>query len=529
MPERWSSPRRILTTLCVGTGLLVLAQCASPIPMGVDSKANVLAGLSEVLVRSVTFSPTSSSTGFIPSGTSVTVTVAIINPKNLDVRYTLSSNLPAGSFTVAPPPVPTATTSTSLSFSFTLASGAEHHDVQFTLGKSVPSTGKVFPSDTLLVHCDSPPNPVANLIAGSDTTTLNGFLAFTLPVAASDDDLSSLDISFQDVSLSPPGPSTSATVGVNDPTLLSVTPYAPDPLVLVVSTTKRYFKPTLTAGHAYAFLLTLSDAAGQKAATQTIGGAGVQYTLSYDLNGGTGTVPPTTTYTYYDSATLPAAPTRTGYTFHGWNTAIGGTGTPITANFNMTLGNITLYAQWTAISVTGISALPATATLGTVGSTLALSAAAVPVTALNPLVNWSSDTLGVAAVDASGLVTAGGLGTATITATTADGGYFTQCVVTVTGQSNLTVQFSLGLQQTLSFTSPTATVGAGSTLTITATGALATLGTSWSWDVDGVPDGSSTTSSYSFSKLVPRLYIVNVVVTYQGVLYSGACQVTVTQ
>lgn len=609
MSERWASPRKILTTVCIGSVLLVLAQCASPIPMGADSKSNVLAGLSEVLVRSVAFSNTDSATGFIPSGSSVTVTVVLINPKNLAVSYTLSSNLPASSFSVAPPSTPVAASPTSLSFAFTLASPAEHRDVQFTLGKSVPATGKVFPSDTLSIHCDSPPNPVTNLIAGSDATTHNGFLAFTLPVAASDDDLSLLAMSFQDVSISPPGPSTSVTVGVNDATLLSVGSYAPDPLASVTSTAKRYFKPTLTAGHAYAFVLTLSDAAGQKAATQTVGGAGVQYTLSYNLNGGTGTVPSTKTYTYYDPATLPAAPTRTGYAFHGWNTAIDGSGTPITTNFNMTLGNITLYAQWTpltvslsstaltladqgntatltatvaptyaldrtftwsssspgvatvnssglvttvavgtsiitatatdggatatcvvtvlAVPVTGISPVAATATMFALGSTLTLSTTSIPSGASNHAVLWSTSAAGVATVGSTtGLVTAVAPGTATITATTSDGGFTTSCVVTVTGQANPSVTFSLGTYQSLSFGSTNLSVTAGTNLVLTpSAGTLASSGTGWNWYVNGVSVG--TTASYTFNTPTVGFYTVDVTVTYGGVLYSGSVNVGV--
>jgi uncharacterized repeat protein (TIGR02543 family) len=49
--------------------------------------------------------------------------------------------------------------------------------------------------------------------------------------------------------------------------------------------------------------------------------------------------------------TLPTAPTKTGYTFSGWYTAINGGGTQFTAATPVT-ANITVYAKWTGITHT---------------------------------------------------------------------------------------------------------------------------------------------------------------------------------
>lgn len=81
--------------------------------------------------------------------------------------------------------------------------------------------------------------------------------------------------------------------------------------------------------------------------------------------------------------------------------------------------------------VTGISVAPTTASLNPGGSQQ-LAATISPVTATNKTYSWASSNTGVATVNASGLVTAVANGTATITATTADGGHKASCTVSVT-------------------------------------------------------------------------------------------------
>lgn len=65
------------------------------------------------------------------------------------------------------------------------------------------------------------------------------------------------------------------------------------------------------------------------------------------------------------------------------------------------------------------------------GGTAQLTATVEPIDATNKKVTWSSSAPGVATVDASGNVTAVAEGTATITATTNDGGKTATCTVTV--------------------------------------------------------------------------------------------------
>jgi hypothetical protein len=77
-----------------------------------------------------------------------------------------------------------------------------------------------------------------------------------------------------------------------------------------------------------------------------------QYTLSFDSQGGSGAAP--ITADFGDSVTLPAAPTYAGYTFVNWNTAADGSGAPYLAgaSFTMPATNTTLYAIWTVTQYT---------------------------------------------------------------------------------------------------------------------------------------------------------------------------------
>ena len=88
------------------------------------------------------------------------------------------------------------------------------------------------------------------------------------------------------------------------------------------------------------------------------------YTVSYNANGGSGTMSPSTVYYQEDFVTKKNEFTRKGYTFNGWNEKADGTGTAwgLTNYGVYEYGNgantwkysytksITLYAQWTPIT-----------------------------------------------------------------------------------------------------------------------------------------------------------------------------------
>jgi uncharacterized protein YjdB len=106
----------------------------------------------------------------------------------------------------------------------------------------------------------------------------------------------------------------------------------------------------------------------------------------------------------------------------------GNSGETVSATKTITVNNDT--PSNPVINVSSISLNKTTDTL-TVGNTDNLTATIAPTNAANKSVTWKSSNISVVAVDNTGKVTAVGAGTATITATTADGGKTANCTVTV--------------------------------------------------------------------------------------------------
>lgn len=99
----------------------------------------------------------------------------------------------------------------------------------------------------------------------------------------------------------------------------------------------------------------------------------VSYTVTYDTQGGSTVT--SSSYTIGSAVTLPAAPTRTGFSFSGWFVASTG-GTALGTTYSPPgTGNITLYAQWTAAAST-TTAAPAVTPASTTTTTVPAVAAA---------------------------------------------------------------------------------------------------------------------------------------------------------
>ena len=77
---------------------------------------------------------------------------------------------------------------------------------------------------------------------------------------------------------------------------------------------------------------------------------GFNYTVHFNANGGTGTMADQTFAIFDEKPLSPCTFTRTGYRFAGWNTQADGNGKAYTDQQNINpVGNMTLYAQWTAL------------------------------------------------------------------------------------------------------------------------------------------------------------------------------------
>ncbi|MBE5817771.1 MAG: hypothetical protein E7312_01800 [Clostridiales bacterium] len=94
-----------------------------------------------------------------------------------------------------------------------------------------------------------------------------------------------------------------------------------------------------------------SGSIARSSATFTITVLNPKFTVSFNVNGGTGSFSPITVEKTKQYGTLPE-PTRSGYTFDGWYTAASG-GTKITATSTVSINsNATLYAHWKANTYT---------------------------------------------------------------------------------------------------------------------------------------------------------------------------------
>ncbi|MBR4451240.1 MAG: InlB B-repeat-containing protein [Clostridia bacterium] len=77
------------------------------------------------------------------------------------------------------------------------------------------------------------------------------------------------------------------------------------------------------------------------------------YTITYNNNGGTGTIPSQTKVHGTNLTLVTTIPSRTGYTFKSWNTKADGSGTSYASGATYTANaSVTLYAQWTANTYT---------------------------------------------------------------------------------------------------------------------------------------------------------------------------------
>ena len=123
-----------------------------------------------------------------------------------------------------------------------------------------------------------------------------------------------------------------------------------------------YYAGTITLGAAptgwtYAYSVNGSPISGNTFdisadASVTVTSTPIDYTITYNLGGGTNASGNPATYTIQSTTITLAAPTRTGYTFGGWYANSGLTGNQVTTIASGSTGNVELWAKWTPTQYT---------------------------------------------------------------------------------------------------------------------------------------------------------------------------------
>lgn len=305
--------------------------------------------------------------GDVAHGTPVTVSMTILNPKELDLAYELicDPTLVESDSLSAVSESGTSDGYTTASFSFIPTALAEHGDVTFGLAMRSPSINKQFQQGTIDIRCDCAPSPVGSIVAGPRSDG-RACIGFSLPPGYENSDVVSARIAYSSATV---GTSKSVTESVSrDGPGLTATP---DPALLdaTAETFPRYFIPDdVVAGNPYSFTVVLIDASGKESAPASASVAGNEVTLAFDANGGTGTVGARFGFNG-STVAIPNAATLSmeGSLFAGWNTARDGSGTTYMpgANYTFTMANQTLFAQWTKTGSIVVTVLnPSLRTLG---------------------------------------------------------------------------------------------------------------------------------------------------------------------
>lgn len=297
--------------------------------------------------------------GDVAHGSPVTVTARVLNPKELDLAYTLSydETMVESESVSAVTGGPTVDGYTTASFTFTPTALAEHGNVAFALSMRSPSINKDFETGSITVRCDEAPAPVGSITAGPRSDG-RACVAFLLPDGYENADIASARIRYSSATA---GTDKTVTEPVSrDGTNLTS---APDIVLLDADSDEfvRYYVPDdVVAGNPYSFTVTLIDASGKESAPATANVAGNELTLAFDANGGTGSVGARFGFNG-TSVAIPSGATLTkeGAAFAGWNAERDGTGTTFMpgAGYTFAASGKTLYAQWTKLCGIQVSLL----------------------------------------------------------------------------------------------------------------------------------------------------------------------------
>lgn len=159
----------------------------------------------------------------------------------------------------------------------------------------------------------------------------------------------------------------------------------------------------------YSFFVTINGKTYASSPVSFTTGNPERYTITYDANGGKNPPAPQVKVQFTPAALTTDMPVYEGYVFAGWaESSTASTATYRAGDTYVKEGNVTLYAVWEKINITGISISKSRVTL-LAGTTLALTAQLAPAGAAQT-VSWESTNPVCATVNSDGIVTALSLG-----------------------------------------------------------------------------------------------------------------------
>ena len=370
----------VITAVAVGTATIT-ATAAD----GSGKSATVAVTVTPLLVSSIALTPTTS-TMYAGDLLTVTSTVLPANATNKNINWTTSA---AGVATVSAAGVVTAVAVGTATITATAADGSGKTATciitvspRLVTGITMaPTTATMYVGDnTTLTATVAPANATNTTVTWTSSNTSVATVSASGVVTALAIGSATITATANDAS----GKTATCAVTVA-PRLVTSVALAPTTVSIVIGNTSTITPTVLPANASNATLNWSTSAAG----IATVSASGVITAVAI----GTATITATAT-----------------------------DGSGISATVAVTV---------TPLLVSGITMTPSTATLF-IGDNTTLTATVTPANASNTAVNWSSSNTAVATVSASGVVTGVTAGTATITATAADGsGITATCAVTV--------------------------------------------------------------------------------------------------
>ncbi len=248
------------------------------------------------------------------------------------------------------------------------------------------------------------------------------------------------------------------------------------------------------------------DTMPEKDVTLTAMWGGYDYIILFDPRGGVVSTEIKTVSCGESIGTMPT-PTRTGYKFAGWYTKTKGRGTEYTAKSKMPEKDITLYASWKKATdyATSISLAKTNLTLGK-GEVYTLGYTTKPSETVDKL-KWTSSNTKVVTVNQKGVLTAKGIGTATITVKTTKGKTDSVKVTVKKAATSIKMPYStreLNVGQTISV-NPKIAGATGSLKWSTSNASVATV--SASGKITAKKQGTAVITATTFNGVSGTIYI----------------------